>query len=157
VDAITVLVVEGGPTVGGDGIVDRGVREAAGEQLHQYDIGSMAAGQTLQLTLTGPPFWARLLPGNVGSGWIVGAVALILAAGAIAWWYRPWIAGGEESLADEEDLTEEITPGRRQSLLIALAELDDAFERGEVEESAYQHRRQALKSELVAWMKQQDD
>ncbi|MGA9533895.1 MAG: c-type cytochrome, partial [Anaerolineales bacterium] len=157
VDAITVLVVEGGPTISGDGVVDRGLREAAGEQLHQYDIGSMAAGQTLNLMLAGPPFWSKLLPGSVGGGWIAGAVALVLAAGAILWWYRPWITGGDEALGEEEDLAEEPEADRRQSLLLALAALDDAYERGEVEESAYHHRRQELKADLMDWMKRADD
>lgn len=157
IDAITVLVVEGGPSVTGAGVADQGVREAAGEQLHQYDIGPMAAGETLDLTLAGPPFWAKLLPGSVGSGWIVGAAAFLLAFGAILWWYRPWIAGGEEDQPPEQEMIEETTEDRRQSLLLALAELDDAYERGDVEESAYNHRRQELKAELIAWMKRSDD
>jgi mono/diheme cytochrome c family protein len=157
VDAVTVLVVEGGPTVSGDGVTDQGVREAAGEQLHQYDIGPMAAGRTLDLTLTGPPFWAKLIPGSVGGGWIVGAVGLILAVGAIVWWYRPWIAAGDEASVQTDEQVDEPAMDRRQSLLRAMAELDDAYERGEVDESAYHHRRQELKAELMVWMRRADD
>ncbi len=154
VEAVTVLVAEGGPGVSGPAVQDAGTREAAGERFHQYNLGSLRAGETLRLRLEGPPLWARILPRSFDVGWVVGAAALVLALGALAWWYRPWIVGDPSSQARETDGGLE---RRRRSLLQAIAELDDNFERGGVDETAYRHRRRELKAELIELIEAADD
>lgn len=154
VEAATVLVTEGGPGIAGPDVEDAGSREAAGERFHQYDVGAMRAGETLRLTLEGPPLWQRLAPSSLDLRWAVGAGALILVLAGIAWWYRPWIGGEERADVEGEALLRE--ERRRQSLLQAIADLDEAFEAGEVEEQVYRHRRRELKSELIALIKPDD-
>lgn len=146
VEAVTVLVAEGGPGVVGPSVRDAGTREAAGETFHQYDLGSRQAGEALQLQLEGPPLWQRMLPRSFDVTWAVGAAVLLAALTAVAWWYRPWIAGDEAAEVERSDVRRE---QRRRSLLEAIAELDDGFARGEVEKAAYQHRRNELKAELI--------
>ncbi len=152
--AATVLVAEGGPRVSGAGVLEAGSRSAAGEQFQQYDVAALDAGETLRLQLEGPPFWQHLLPQSLDARWAVGFVVFVVAVAAIAWWYRPWIAG-EGALEAEDDVQR--VGGRRRSLLQAIADLDDAYERGEVEETAYRHRRQELKSELIMLAERLDD
>lgn len=154
VEAVTVLVAEGGPGVVGPSVRDAGTREAAGESFQQYDLGALQAGETLRLQLEGPPLWRRILPRSFDVSWAVGAAALLLALGAVAWWYRPWIAGDGSEQMEKSDVYFE---RRRRSLLEAIAELDDSFERGEVEETAYQHRREELKSELTQLIEEAHD
>lgn len=154
VDAVTVLVVEGGPAVTGTGVQNVGEREAGGERFEQYSLGSLPAGDALRLELEGPPWWQKLLPRSLDAGWAVGAAALVIALAAVTWWYRPWIASRE---ATPEEAEGQRTGRRRRSLLEAIAELDDTFERGEVEEAVYRQRRNELKAELMQLMEGSND
>lgn len=154
VESAIVLVADGGPRIQGDGLREVGVRQAAGEQFHQYDVGPLAAGDTLRLSLQEPPLWQKLVPRQFDPRWVVGSAALVLVLAGVAYWYRPWIRE-EESQA--EDHGRQPIEQRRRSLLQAIADLDDAFGRGKVEETAYRHRRQELKAELMSIIDQADD
>ena len=155
VNAVTVLVAEDGPRLEGEQLVDRGERQAGGEKFHQYDIPSLAAGQEISMTLRGPSFFTRLVPQSLDLSWVIGTLVFVAALAVIAWWYRPWIAQGDEAAAStpgDESLEE-----RHDWLLAAIADLDEAYEDGKVEEAAYRRRRKELKNQLVEIIKRLDD
>lgn len=157
VEAITILIVEDGPRVSGPGVIDRGIREAGGQRLRQYDLGPIDAGEELALTLEGTPFWRSLVPRSLGGAWLVGIVALGIVVGAIAWWYWPWITGKEPGQLEESEETSAVGADRRQRLLVAIAELDEAYEQGDVADAPYRRRRRELKQQLIELMQKEDD
>jgi hypothetical protein len=156
VGAVTVLVAEGGPRIEGERVIDRGQRQAGGEQFHQYDLPPLQPDQELTLTLRGPSFFSQWMPQVLDLSWAIGALVFVAAVAAIVWWYRPWIsaAGVEE---EPSEVAEHSLEEKKTWLLTAIADLDEAFEAGKVEEAAYRRRRQELKSQLIEHMKQFDD
>ncbi|MFP3852673.1 MAG: c-type cytochrome [Anaerolineales bacterium] len=156
VSAVTVLIADGGPQVEAEQVVDRGQRQAGGENFHQYDLPSREAGQQLVITLQGPSFWSRLAPDSLDLEWVIGGLVFLLALAATLWWYRPWISAATsegESIATKDRAESE----RQEWLVKAIADLDEAFEAGKVEEAAYRRRRQELKEQLIDLMQRQDD
>ncbi|MEW6568417.1 MAG: c-type cytochrome [Chloroflexota bacterium] len=144
-DSAVILIQEGGLRARGAGLADAGTASMAGTVLHQYVAGPFQPGESLTLTLSARrPFPWPLVIG--------GAALLAATAAAGLWWLRlrrratgPSTAGSER----EADL--------KETLLRALADLDDAFEAGELEEDDYRARRQDLKRQLMAWMREPHD
>jgi hypothetical protein len=71
------------------------------------------------------------------------------------WWYRPWQRTEAQRVVDagviEADSTEVATTLQR------IADLDDAFEAGEIDQDEYRRRREALKATAVALRRGRDD
>ncbi len=85
-------------------------------------------------------------------GLVVGAALFglaLLAAGI--WWYR--IRAKDEAQA----LAVERIPFDRESLLRAIADLDDSFEAGRIPEDEYLRRRQNLKDQIMELMREPHD
>jgi hypothetical protein len=152
VDAIVLLTPATGPELEGDGIFDMGAREMSGSLLQNYNAESIAAGGVFKVTLTGSGVDAGVSDDTTPVSIVIGVGALILAAGAIGiWWFRRPETPAE-SIEPDEQKHEEITTERvddQDVLLRSIADLDDAFEAGEIEQSLYQERRTELKTKLL--------
>ena len=104
----------------------------------------LAAGNALAINISSPSS-----AGGPGLYWLVPLVIVVAAAVFTPLYLvrrrrlRPVPAGGA---AD-----------RRQQLLNEIAELDDSFEAGQINEEAYHARRDAMKAELRALMQSQEE
>jgi hypothetical protein len=128
----------------GNGLQDLGVQTMGGQAVHSYASGAIAAGEALELRLSGRPnaeAGAGSSSGlaNVAIGLGVLGI-LVLAAGL--WWFRP--AGSRRPAREHRPLA--VSEGER--LISEIAALDDAFAAGGMEESAYRARRESLKRAL---------
>jgi 5-hydroxyisourate hydrolase-like protein (transthyretin family) len=147
VDAVVILITEGGPKVVGDNLEDRGVRNFDGVNWHTYSLGPLAAGETLALK-----FSDSLLPGgneSTSSNIMIGAIALVCAIVVVGTWLLRSRSRLEKSLGT--------SPSAREALLQAIALLDDEYEAGEIREDEYRQQREALKREVLALMQGEND
>ncbi len=162
VDSVVILVPEGGPEVSGEGVQDMGLREITGTSVQNYGAGPYEAGDILKVSLRGrPPKTEGASTPVTWQNVVIGLGALGLALVAVGLWWRSAALKRSEDFEEEalEEAAAEPAAGGedRESLLRAIAELDDAFEAGELEEQEYHQRRQALKERLVALMRGEDD
>jgi hypothetical protein len=147
VEAIVILKTKGPPSISGEGLSEVGARDMGGLVMESYRMDPLERGETLELHLSGRH------PAKTGSSsttnLIVGAVALGLTLIALFFiWWR-WSQGQESTVEyDDETVLEELRD--REALIRAIAALDDRFETGEIEETAYKERRKELKRTLKA-------
>jgi hypothetical protein len=151
VDAVVILVPEDSIKIKSDVLQDSGSRDVQGTAYHTYSGSRLAAGETLQLTLTGRPSSGS--PGLAASsqtslliGLSVFGLALIVAG---VWLYRRTrlstiSAGGETDMIPADSAASESA----ESLMDAIIALDDLYRSGELPEEAYQQRRAELKAKL---------
>jgi hypothetical protein len=150
--AVVVLLPEEGPDVSGDGLQETGVRQIGDESWRSYEAGPLSSGESLSLDFSG-----RLsATGNTSLSLIIGAGAfgLALIVGGLLW-YRRTEASGEIS-AEDETLNSDFAQARN-GFLQALADLDDAYESGDVSEASYRRKRAKLKRQTLALLKKRDD
>ncbi len=148
VTAVIALVQAGGPTLSGDGLQDSGTQAVSGQSVHTYSHGPIAAGGALALTVSGAPGTGPgASTGGTSTTDILIGVAILGLALIVAgvWWYRS-IRKVDE---DEEPPDDELEAEDRESLLRAIAALDDDFAHGKVDEEPYRRRRELLKRELL--------
>lgn len=143
---LNVLTTGDGVTVSGGGLQDQGLQTAQGLTFRGYSLNGVKAGEVVTFELTRE----ATLPfvGTDGTTqWILAAVVglgvFALTVGVGLWWLRRSTGRREAPDDDEEDVDEE------ESLLQEMADLDDAFEAGEIAEDAYQKERARLKEELL--------
>lgn len=155
VDAAVILTSASALEVEGEGIIDQGTREMGESLIHTYDGGRIQAGGEIALTIVsveveeaGADVSSFL---NLGIG-IISILAAVAAVGI--WWFRREMPPPQDSAQpDSIDSTTDISIGQdREELLLSIANLDDAFEAGDIEEGAYQSRRSELKSKLLELM-----
>lgn len=118
-----------------------------GSTFEVYKVSGLQAGESIQLTLRGQPVretgTGTLVKQNGGStelGIGLGVLGLALAGAGIWWWRR----------RDDEE-TEEIREAPENTIEGILAEihaLDQAHERGELQEDEYQGNRTRLLEKL---------
>ena len=158
-NSATVILPEAGVTVEGEGWLSQGTQETAGGAFLSYMQTSLGAGDALAIALEGSPEFPETPPsgsaGNVidprnqTAEIIIGVAAfLMVALGAV------YVVINRRSPNDEEDYEydedEVVEDGRDiDALLQRLADLDDAFENGQIEEKQYQQQRSQLKAELA--------
>lgn len=150
VDAVVILVPEGEIKIKSDDLQDSGSRDVQGTPYHTYSGSRLAAGDTLQLTLTGRPSSGS--PGLAASsktnllvGLSVFGVALIVAG---AWLYHRTRLS--RALEEDENLlpTDSAASDSPEYLMDAIIALDDLYRSGQLPEEAYQMRRAELKAKL---------
>jgi mono/diheme cytochrome c family protein len=156
VGGVTVLLPDGGPTVKGASIADQGVQSIGSQTYHLFGLASFQAGDAIELQVVG-----RTTPllSSIGN-WptlVLGVAALVLVLAAAIAWYRPSVfglgSGGDvDDVEDEPD--DQMTA---DALLERIAELDDAYDAGEVDETAYRRRRADLKRRALDAMRDEDD
>ena len=93
-------------------------------------------------TLSDSPFWLAAIPSAVG------AILLVMLVYGTVRKYRPAVAGLSVEGEVMQEETHEPAPGRDE-LVLALAELDDSYLRGDVEEGEYFRSRASLVSEAL--------
>ncbi len=141
VKAIVILIPEGAPSVSATGLQDLGVQEMGGMRLHNYSLGSFAAGDVLELRMSER---SLLL--------LYGLVVLLAVGIAVAfWWFGTRRA--KRSLAGLHIGG----PVDRQSVIEAIAALDDAYAVGQISDEDYRKKRDALKAEALRMTRGLDD
>jgi mono/diheme cytochrome c family protein len=145
---ITLVMRDVGVRLSGDGgWIDHGQQMIGGEPFISYRRTSLPAGSTLDMSFSGRSRLAMLLQ-DQGAALAVGAGTLLLVVALAAYVTRSWRREPEETEweAAEADADE---------LLQAIAELDDAYEQGEITETDYRREREDLKAALRdAWSEQ---
>jgi mono/diheme cytochrome c family protein len=144
VEAVVLLLPESGPDLNGNNLQDLGVQALGGNNYQNYIVEDLFPGDVLDVTLrrgqndvVGGSSGSRNL--LIGLG-ILGAALLLVGY----WWYRTRTEGSTRSYFDTpRDFEEE-----KDALLQELAELDDEFEDGSIDEKEYQRERRQLMSEL---------
>jgi mono/diheme cytochrome c family protein len=156
VDAIVILIPATGLDLEGEGIVDMGAREMSGTTLRNYNADPIQAGGSFELRIKGSGFDDSGPEGSSALTIGIGLGTLIIAAAFVGvWWFRRDESSSE--MAEEESIDhapeDEIYEQDRQALLRSIANLDNAFEAGEIEENPYQERRIELKTKLLKLMR----
>lgn len=133
--AVSLVMPNAGVTVAGDGWTSGGAQEIQGQSFLSYQG---TAGDVVSLTLEGrlravSGGNSRMANRDQSAELILGAGALVIALAGSAYVVNQWRT---RPPADPEALLEE------------LADLDDAFDAGEVSEREYVRRREQLKNEL---------
>ena len=154
---VNVFTPDVGVEVSGDGIRDGGPFSAQGTMLNTYLADDLAAGGRLTIKLSGEPKFSTTSAASPhGASAAQGpdntqslAIGLIALAGALAVGFLYW--QGYLRLGAKPPLGSEQT-----TLLQAIAELDDAYQVGQLKEKIYQSKRAELKAELMELMRKRD-
>jgi mono/diheme cytochrome c family protein len=155
VSAVIALLPDGGPKLTGSGWQDLGVQNIGGDSYQSLSLEALSSGQTLAFSLSGQA--SATAGGGVSTSNLaigLGVLGLTLVAVGL-WWYRPWQRPAFARVSDEGPTRE--GPGQMASILQQIADLDEAFEAGEMDEPAYHRRREALKARALALRRTQDD
>ncbi len=167
VTSASVIMADAGVTITGESWVSQGAQATGSGSFVSYVNTELATADALNLTLDGRPTQVTDVAGNTlpvrnqTTELIVGGVALaaMLAVGffLVQRWRTP--AAQTDSVTMSQPPAAAPAPRRKPApspsddktaLLQALAELDDAYEAGEIEEEEYQQQRQELKRRLTA-------
>lgn len=162
VGSTNLLVQNSGATLNSQQLEFVDTRQVEGSEFSIYSGGSLSAGDTLRLELTGlnniefagPPSSEQ--PGAIAAPpgaidqtilrWIIiGLGGVVIVAAVVVY---PQIRPRVAHPADEE----EDPAASRQKLLLTLARLDDAFEAGQLDEQVYRRARARYKAQLAQVM-----
>lgn len=148
IDAMVVLVPEGGLKVRSTLLRDDGKRDAEGTIYHLYSGGNLSVGEELRITISGQPGASGFsLSGGSRESIMVGLVVFGLAfIFAGIWFYRHTRL---VELEEEEEMALS-APESEEAIIDAIIALDDLYQSGGLAEEAYQARRTELKEKLKA-------
>lgn len=152
VGMVTILAPEDGPELSAPELADRGPRQVTDQVVHQYNL-DLQAGQPLEFQIRGRAPGDSILPQGVDPGLLIGAAAFLAVIGGLALWLKPWQREPDAMGIEDEDGQPVFPADERQRLLAMIAELDEAFEDGVMDEAEYQVRRKSLKTELMNLLK----
>jgi len=155
VSKLTIFIpADAGVEVDGDGIQPGEVFQAQGTALETYLADDLPAGDSLTLRLSGKPQVSssaavpsphtRPEPSQTQS-MVIGVIAIV---GAVALSYLYWQGHLTRSRLSALD--------SQSTLLQALADLDDDFEAGRVQDKAYRARRTKMKEELMQLLRTEE-
>jgi hypothetical protein len=152
ISALVVLLPDAGVEVAGDALVAAGERDIEGRTYQLYTGGSLPAGSTLPIALTGQPDVGDN-PVTWGSrnGLTIGAVAFGLVLMLVGTWLfrRSRRMDDEYEPEDEEEpVPEHIYAMSQADLMDAIIALDDRYKAGDLPEGAYLKQRSLLKGQL---------
>ena len=139
VEAVVILVVPGGPSLSGAGMQDMGLLDMGGVSMQAYSMEGLAPGETLVFRIAGGAGAGGGMGLLIGGGTL--GAALVLAG---LWWYR-----GSRAPREPEPRPAIQHPADRAVLLQAIAQLDDGYEDGQLDEAEYRTRRAALKQQAL--------
>jgi hypothetical protein len=130
------------------GFSPAGKVEGQDSTYERWTGGGLAAGEQMVIRLEGLPFQreaeaARAAATRKTAGWLLVSAAAIPLALVYPLWRR-WQARSE--ITEAEAGVDET----KESLLQRVADLDDAFEAGEIPEAEHQAERAVLKQRLLA-------
>jgi len=155
VEAVVLLTTEGVLDLMGGELQDTGLRQMTGGTLHSYSMGSLSPGDALELTVQ------RQINEDTTSRqsntWVeigIGVVFIFAAFCVIGFWFNSRKQGirveetGTRQILESESESEQ-EPSDREAIIQALADLDDQYEAGKIEEAFYRERRASLKNQLL--------
>jgi len=151
--AIVVLTAEDSPEIQGEGVEDQGVRDMGGVRFRTYEIEPPATGEALAFDLSGRHPASASLMDSSNLVISIGVLGLALVLVGIGWRY----VGSRSPEKGEEPVIEIDASRDKETLLHAIAALDDVFEAGEVSEEEYKKQRSELKDELSGLMTNEHD
>lgn len=148
IQAVDVLIQEGGPQIREGDLVDNGIRQVSSGTLRTFSAGPIAAGESLEFRIAGR------IAGVEGEtdftplmGVVIGAAVLgIVLVGLGLWWFR---AGGRPSPKQSDD--------KEENVLRAIAGLDDEHAAGTIADDEYRKRRAELKQRALDSMQEDHD
>ncbi len=160
VTALNVLISDANVRFSSPGLQNDGVRSVQNEQWQSFSGSNTPPGQVVQLNFEGLPLDASALPspapgaaaapatvatagpdlGRMGPWVIFGLFMFVLGFGLGRFTPRPW---GEVPAAGPKQARRGVSG--KDDLIVALADLDDAFERGDLDEDEYRRERARLK------------
>jgi mono/diheme cytochrome c family protein len=150
-----IIMVPAGIKVGSDTLVDGGTRDVQGQSYSLFSTENLAKGDSLTFTVSGTPKTSTSTTAGsnnstqtslvIGLG--VFGLVLILAGGFFFFRSRTHQRTTEE---DPEEIKDDPLGNDADSLMDAIASLDDQFKAGGLGEEAYLERRKELKDRLKA-------
>jgi mono/diheme cytochrome c family protein len=140
--SVNLVIPDAGIQVGtADGWVSGGQQAMGNTAVSTYSQSNLPAGSTLRLALTGEPSATgsvgSALSGNNTAELLIGGGVILIAAAVAVFAVRRWRGEGYEDMDADE-------------LIQALADLDDEYEAGLIDEEEYLQERDDLKAELLA-------
>lgn len=132
-----------GVTLKGDGLAGpEPLTPDNGKTYAVYSYSDVRAGQTVNVAFSGKPALGANnqsnnlnLPIAIGGG----LLGMVMIAVALWWWRRP------EDNEDEEEIEDGQSESTFDDLIAQIARLDEAHERGELEEEQYKQERTRLR------------
>ena len=156
VDAVVILVPEGGVKIKSDMLADSGTQDVQGAKYRLLKGASLQPGDRLRMSITGQPTAGQpTLPTGSSTNLMIGlavfGVALVVAG---VWlWRRTRLSEEDEEPEDETPSSEtEPTAESVETLMDAIIALDDLYGAGQLPEDAYLKRRAELKARLQEHM-----
>jgi mono/diheme cytochrome c family protein len=149
VEAVIVMLPENGVKVRSEILKDDGTRQVEGGTYRLYSGSKLAAGSSLELTLSGSSGSSFSLASDDSFSLIIGlgSFGLVMIVAGVWLFFRNQRPSRDfENEMDEVE--EEYTPEDAESLINAIIALDDLYSAGELPEDAYRKRRAELKSRL---------
>ncbi len=152
--ATVTLFVPEGVTIESDQSTDLGVQAIQDFTFQIYELGTVTAGETLNLTVSGTPQQPASAPeeATANRNLLIGAgavgIALILAG---AWMHLRVRDRGSGELADDE-ATGDNDFDSSDDVIDAIVALDDLHRAHKISDAAYQKRRTELKEILKGMM-----
>lgn len=148
---VSVIIPDRGVTLTGEGWVDQGVQEMPGGSFSSYSQSNIPAATDLAFALNGRPevitdTTGNVIPvqGNSTVELIVGGMVLLIVVVTTLL----IVVRRDTDDYDEEEV--EIEQAEIDRLLLAIVDLDEAHDSGEVEAPSYQEQRRKLIGELAA-------
>ena len=146
-DIATIDVPDIGLEIEGDGWMSQGSQQmGSAGSINSYSRPALAAGEAVSFSLEGRPTAPTRVSGSSSTsddmlGILIGGTVLLLVSGGAAYTVHSWRSDAEDEAARQA--------GQVDSLLNALAGLDEAYAAGTLEESIYQERRAELVNQLA--------
>jgi len=147
-NSATIVLPEIGLDIEGTGWTSEGSQQMGDMgSISSYSHPALAAGEALSFTLAGRPSAptsavAGSTVDNNLIGVVIGGAALLLAAVGAVFAVQNWRSEAEEAATEHA--------GQVESMLYAIAALDQAYEAGKIEASQYHERRADLLDQLAA-------
>ncbi len=152
VKSINVLVPEGGAKLTSPQLTESGTRPTQGGNMVNFVGSDLAAGASLALQLSGAPSASAsgttAPTSQTASPILIVAAALLLVAVAIVAFV--WLRQRRQAEGVEEEVQD--VEAEQDELLDAIAQLDDDFEAGRIQDKEYRQQRATLKAELQELM-----
>jgi hypothetical protein len=148
-NALIVMAPEQGVKVRSEQLQDAGTREVEGVAFSMFEGGSLTAGESISISISGQPKrgGSLLLEGDEANTNLViglGALGVVLIAAGILFYRRNRQTEEDEPFQDEELDVE----SDADELIDAIIALDDLYQAGELPEEAYRQRRAEMKEHL---------
>jgi hypothetical protein len=134
----------------GPGMAFQGTADLGGRQFRQYVVEGIKPGAEIRFRLTGLPAPLFARPRDLGMA--VAGVAGMILLGFLGLAVQRRAAAGPEPVATTDVPTERVVPkstAERAELVRAVAELDERYAQGSLDEAEYQAARTEQKARLV--------